>query len=96
MSNAIFIIVNNANPLIKICSLYFFWIALHYTSSHLYVYFCTPYSIRGFLMSPIQSPMPHCSALRYMIYNGGEYINKMWWVFGLWLCYTFTPTPARK
>lgn len=80
---------NMKNMLIQftpIIGMYFLWVSLHYISAHLYVYYCVPYSWTGFMLSPIHAPMPHCVAMRYMIYNGGIEINHMWWVFGLWLC----------
>ena len=84
-----YIIVYTIRNIIHVCGIYFIWVGLHYVSSHAYVNLCVPYTVKGFFMSPIQSPMPHCVALRYMIYTGGEYINKMWWILGVWLCYTF-------
>jgi hypothetical protein len=36
-------------------------------------------------MSPFVAPMPHCVALRWVIYNGGKMIEVMWIVLGKWL-----------
>ena len=65
--------------------LYAFWILLHFVVPHLYVYFCTPATILGFIASPFVAPAPHCSAFRWVIYNGGNTITSMWVVLGGWL-----------
>ena len=65
--------------------IYLLWIVLHYMASHLYVQYCTPNTIIGFISSPIVSPLPHCQAFRWIIYNGGNSIMNMWLILGLWL-----------
>jgi len=71
--------------LCNIYGIYLLWILLHYTSSHLYIYYCTPGSLIGFLSSPIIAPLPHCQAFRWIIYNGGNSIINMWIIVGLWI-----------
>ena len=68
----------------SIC-IYLLWIVLHYISPHLYVHFCVPLTLHGFIMSPFIAPSPHCQALRWAIYNGGNTIIAMWVVFGTWI-----------
>ena len=63
----------------EICAIYILWILLHYIALHLYIHFCAPLSVWGFLM-------PHCQALRWTIYTGANAINSMWAVLGVWLC----------
>ena len=70
---------------IKIFGLYFVWILFHYIASHLYVHWCVPATIVGFLMSPFLVPAPHCQALRWIIYNGANNINAMWLFLSTWL-----------
>jgi hypothetical protein len=70
----------------EICGIYILWIFLHYIASHLYIHFCAPLTIAGFLMSPFLTPTPHCQALRWTIYTGANAINSMWAVLGVWLC----------
>jgi len=65
--------------------LYLIWIVIHYVASHLYVRWCVPATLLGFLASPFLIPAPHCQALRWTIYNGGISISSMWVVFGMWL-----------
>ena len=65
--------------------IYVIWILLHYITPHLYVHFCVPLNMRGFIMSPFIAPSPHCQALRWAIYNGGNTIIAMWVVFGTWI-----------
>lgn len=68
----------------SIC-IYLLWIVLHYISPHLYVHFCVPLTLQGFIMSPFIAPSPHCQALRWAIYNGGNTIIAMWVVLGTWI-----------
>jgi hypothetical protein len=63
---------------------YFVWITLHYACSHLYVEYCVPKGILGFLYSPFMTPMPHCVAMRWVVYNGGKVIEVMWFMAGKW------------
>ena len=72
----------------NMCGIYLVWILLHYTSCHLYVYFCVPKTIYGFLMSPFMTATPHCLGLRWIIYNAGNMINNMWLILGTWICST--------
>jgi|TARA_B110000967_G_C18838127_1_gene537895 hypothetical protein len=69
----------------NISAIYVVWIVLHYTSSHLYVRWCVPATIAGFITAPFLVPAPHCQALRWSIYTGGERIFAMWVLIGSWL-----------
>ena len=68
------------------CGIYLFWIFVHYVSSHMYVYFCTPNTFIGFVLSPFIVAAQHCRALRWVMFNGSASIDNMWIVFGTWLC----------
>lgn len=72
--------------IIKNCWIYFVWIFLHYSSSHLYIYFCVPKTIWGFIISPFMTSTPHCQGLRWVVYNTANLINNMWFLFGTWIC----------
>jgi len=69
---------------VKIFWIYFIWILIHYISSHLYTYFCLPPTVLGFIMSPFMTTTPHCQALRWVIYTGGNSIGNMWIIIGTW------------
>lgn len=69
----------------QVAGIYILWIFIHYISSHLYIYFCTPYSFLGFLTAPLLVASPHCSGLRWCIFHGAQTITSMWIVFGSWL-----------
>ena len=69
----------------KISGVYLLWIFLHYFSAHLYVKFCTPKTIWGYLISPFLASSPHCNGLRWIINNGSNIINNMWLLLGTWL-----------
>ena len=68
----------------KVVFSYLAWITLHYVASHFYVRLCTPLSLFGFLSSPFISLSPHCSALRWVVFTGSDYINFMWLAIGGW------------
>lgn len=69
----------------KISGIYLIWTILHYSSSHLYTKFCTPFSLTGIVSSPFLITTPHCYAFRWCINNGANALNSMWVVFGTWL-----------
>jgi hypothetical protein len=71
--------------LLKVSGIYLLWICLHYFSAHLYVKFCVPNTIVGFIMSPFMIATPHCQGLRWIVYNAANIINNMWIIIGTWL-----------
>lgn len=71
--------------MLKISGIYLLWICLHYFSAHLYVKFCVPDTIIGFLMSPFMIATPHCQGLRWIVYNAAGIINNMWILVGAWV-----------
>jgi len=74
--------------LFKTSGIYFLWISLHYFSAHLYIKFCVPNTIIGFIMSPFMISTPHCQGLRWIVYNAANIINNMWILIGAWI-YSF-------
>lgn len=69
----------------NVAGVYLLWILVHYISAHLYVHWCVPATILGFIASPFIAPAPHCQALRWGLYNGGNSIIAMWLILGAWL-----------
>ena len=65
--------------------IYVAWIVVHYLSSHLYVKWCVPPTVMGFVMAPFLVASPHCTGLRWVITTGGQQIVTMWTVIGTWL-----------
>ena len=78
-------IVLYGKPLVELCGIYVMWIILHYVCTHLYVSWCTPLTIIGFLLSPFIVPAPHCQAFRWVIVNGSNSITTMWCTLGAWI-----------
>ena len=76
---------------LKVFWIYFIWIFMYYIASHLHIYCCLPPTISGFLMSPFMTATPHCQALRWIIYNGGNSIVTMWLLMGAWLLQYIKP-----
>jgi hypothetical protein len=76
----------------KISGIYVVWIFLHYLSAHAYVCWCVPATIIGFIATPFMIPAPHCQALRWLIYNGGNFISAMWVVIGAWAMRYLAPS----
>ena len=69
----------------KVSGIYLLWISLHYFSAHLYIKYCVPNTIIGFMMSPFMIMTPHCQGLRWIVYNAANIINHMWILIGAWI-----------
>lgn len=69
----------------EVAGIYILWITLHWLSSEMYMRMCVGRTVYDILISPFVAPLPHCIALRWMIYNGGRTIEVMWIVLGKWL-----------
>ena len=80
------IILNFIIGTFKIFIVYFGWIVMHYTASHMYTKLCVPETWYGFFISPFLTSTPHCQGLRWIVYNGANTINSMWVLIGTWLC----------
>jgi hypothetical protein len=50
----------------------------HFLATHLYVTYCTPLTVMGFLQTAILVPAPHCNLLRGVIYHFGDGISQIW------------------
>lgn len=81
-------IINTIIPALKwlyfISKVYIIWITIHYISCQLYVHYCVPTGVMGYLMSPFLVSSPQCKALRWAFYNGGNIIDNMWNYLGVW------------
>lgn len=88
LTSVYFFMYTIITTIINVCGIYLVWIILHYISCHLYVYFCVPNTIIGFIMSPFMTATPHCLGLRWIIYNAANMINNMWLILGTWVCST--------
>ena len=69
----------------RIIGIYACYIVCHYLAAHLYAEFCVPKTFIGLVQSPFVAVLPHCQALRWIIYNGGNTMSLMWTVLGAWL-----------
>ena len=78
--------IKTVKYIISFSGIYLLWIVLHYFASHLYIKFCVPQTIFGFFISPFLTATPQCQGLRWVVYNGANFISNMWVVFGTWLC----------
>jgi len=67
-----------------ISKVYIIWIVIHYVSVQVYVKYCVPSSIWGFIMSPLLVSSPHCKAMRWILHNGANTIDNMWNTIGVW------------
>ena len=72
-------------PMVGLLGIYVVWLTVFYISSHLHTYYCVPATVFGFLVTPFLVPAPHCQALRWVIYNGGNSIMSAWFILGAWL-----------
>jgi hypothetical protein len=69
----------------SLLTFYLIWIFIHHISAHIYIYFCTPNTIYGIITSPFMAAAPHCTALRWVMYEGGQMITTMWISFGTYI-----------
>ena len=79
----------------KISGIYIIWTFIHYISAHLYVKFCTPFTLMGFIAAPFIVASPHCSGLRWCVQEGSRILTSMWVVMGTWII-TNICTPSTK
>ena len=64
---------------------YGLWTIAHYCAPMLYVRWCVPLTLMGFIMSPFVSTMPHCVALRWVILTSSDTIKTMFVLLGTWV-----------
>jgi hypothetical protein len=69
----------------KVGGIYVLYSFLHYIIPHVYTYFCVPTTLYGFLISPFMAQAPHCTALRWTLYNVGDNIKTMFALIAGWL-----------
>ena len=74
-----------ASILIGVSYIYIMWVFAHYIAAHMYIWFCVPATLIGFITAPFLIPAPHCQAIRWTIYTGGEKILAMWVLIGSWV-----------
>jgi hypothetical protein len=67
-----------------ITKVYILWVIIHYVSVQLYVKYCVPSSIWGFIISPLLISSPHCKAMRWVLHVGADKIDAMWNSIGVW------------
>jgi hypothetical protein len=65
--------------------IYILWIFIHYFAANLYTKLCTPFTFIGFISSPFLATTPHCQAIRWVVYNGGNSILVMWGLLAAWI-----------
>ena len=65
--------------------IYIIWVIVHYVSAHIYTKICVPSGLYGLVLSFILTPSPYCYTLRWIIFNGGNYITTMWVILGMWI-----------
>ena len=67
-----------------IAGVFILWITIHFVAANLYSRFCAEQSLLGFIKSIFIAQAPHCIAMRWIIYNGGNVINSMWISIAVW------------
>ena len=75
--------------------IYLLWIVIHYLASQYYVPFCSPRSIWGFIITPILAATPQCKGLRWVINTGGNTMETMWVILGVWVCTKIMPSTCE-
>ena len=64
---------------------YIFWIVIHYITTHIYSYLCTPLTIVGFILAPLLAISPQCIAINWMRTISIYTIENMWYILGIWV-----------
>jgi hypothetical protein len=72
-----------------VIGIYALWIILHFACSHFYAKLCAGNTLLSILMSPFVAPMPHCVAMRWVIFKGAKVIEIMWFLAGKWVIEQF-------
>ena len=80
---------NHLRSFVVLGKSYIVWICLHYTCSHLYIFFCTPKTAIGFITSPFLAITPHCKACYWLLDTSRVSITNMWGVFTVWVMSKF-------
>ena len=68
-----------------IAGFFILWITIHFCAANLYYRFCAEPTFIGYVKSIFVAQAPHCIAMRWVIYNGGNIINSMWLSIAVWL-----------
>jgi len=69
----------------EIVGIYILWIGMHFICANVYPHFCAEYTLIGIIKSIFVAETPHCLAMRWVIYNGGNIIHGMWTAIGVWI-----------
>jgi hypothetical protein len=84
ISHSIFNYINYS--VIKIIMIYIVYILSHTLSSNIYIYYCTPFTWKGILLSPIMIVSPHCKTMLWIINHTSYNIETMWILIGTFIC----------
>jgi len=87
---------NYVTPFLSLFGIYIVWICIHYLSPRLYVSYCVPATIIGFIYSPFLAQSPHCIALRWAISKSGESIYNMFGILSMWLLTKIVPVKSAS
>jgi len=87
---------NYVNPVLSVLGIYILWICIHYVSPRLYISYCVPATIVGFVYSPFLAQSPHCVALRWAISKSGESIYNMFGMLSMWLLTKIVPIKSKS
>ena len=88
-------ICDYVNPILSLFGIYILWICIHYISPRLYISYCVPATVVGFIYSPFLSQSPHCISLRWAITKSGESIYNMFGIFSMWLLTKIVPIKSK-
>lgn len=75
---------------------YLMWVLSHYICVHVYVSYCAPVGMKGFLTSIFMSSTQICHGLSWVIYQGGHLMFHMWVLLGGWLMTNIIKTVYNK
>jgi hypothetical protein len=72
------------SPIGRLCLIACMYVIVHFLAPYAYIAYCTPRSLRGFLLSAFLAPSPHCQAIRWTLQHTAAHIESMWMLLGIW------------
>ncbi len=61
---------------------YWAWASMHYLAVHAYSYYCTNWSIWGYITSPFVTTSPLCKGLNWFIYESSNTLSNIFVLVG--------------
>ena len=64
---------------------YLLWASIHYATTNLYQHLCAERSLLGFIVSSLNTQMPHCKAISWLQLVSIKTLDSYWVIIGSYL-----------